>query len=639
MFDGLLGGVEDDPGFGGGLLDPKADARARRNAALDNLSMLLAAFSAPAQQRGQAMAAAMGMIGRNEAAQRAQQMQAGRLNMAAKQQQRFADSVAGMDIPPEMRGLIGSLPPAQAAQLLGPLLQQRRSAEFWRQFEGGDAAPAASGGGTPRLGGAAPAGFLDTLRAAENGTGDPGARNPRSTATGDFQFIDSTWRRFAAANPDLFRGMDDAQVLAARADPALSRRAAEWYANENGGVLRQAGLPVNNGTLALAHRFGGGGASAILRAAPETPIGDVVGPDVMRANPDLAGRSVGQVVGGFQSRFGGDAIPAQAGPAPMAPAQPQGIRIGNRTLSQQEFANLVMRAPTPEDRQRLMAIARLQQRDDRVTTAPAGSALLRNGEIVGQVPERPRESEAQRARYMDLFQRGDARTPAETEEMNILRAQLTRPGVQIDQRGPNAFEAEYGQANAKDAAALSDRARAASGTLQTLGLLENLQRQVATGRLTGPMASIGGIAQALGMDLSRINMDPNLPANAETFTALSNSLLVGMIGAGQFPANNFSEADRHFLTAQLPQLANRPEANAVLIAARRAVAQRDIEAEQSWLAARERGQSYEQWRAEWRRQITRPEANIFASVNTPQEAERLAPGTIYFGPGGVVGIR
>lgn len=156
--------------------------------------------------------------------------------------------------------------------------------------------------------------FQVALRRQESGTDDT-ARNPRSSAAGRYQFIDSTWRQFARARPDLFPGMDDAQILAARSRGDLQDAGAEWYANVNAPELQRAGLPVNRGTLALAHGFGAGGARALLTAPPDTPVETIVGPQVMAANPHLRGQTVGQVVQGFQNRQGaGGAMPM----APMA---------------------------------------------------------------------------------------------------------------------------------------------------------------------------------------------------------------------------------------------------------------------------------------------------------------------------------
>lgn len=206
-----------------------------------------------------------------------------------------------------------------AAMALPMLNQERQRQEFqdiMRGAMGGGAAPAPAA--APQAGGD----FVNRLVMDES-AGDPNARNPRSSATGAGQFIDSTWLRFAQANPNLFQGMSREQILAARTNPDLSRRAIEWYAAENTRDLSGAGLPVNSGTLALSHRFGSGDSARLLQADPNAPIASVVSEAVMRANPDLAGRTVGQVVGRYAQRFGGDATSTQNRPAPTEGSQPQ----------------------------------------------------------------------------------------------------------------------------------------------------------------------------------------------------------------------------------------------------------------------------------------------------------------------------
>jgi hypothetical protein len=191
----------------------------------------------------------------------------------------------------------------------------------------------------PRVG--APVGggdWLDRLGVMESNN-NPNARNPRSTATGAFQFIDGTWMQYAAANPDRFQGMSPEQILARRTDPQESRRAAEWYASQNGAALSAAGLPAGPGELALAHFAGPQGAQALLRANPNTPAGEVLGEAVMRANPQLAGRTAGQVVDIYRRRFG-DAQPAAAegglppGTRPLVDANGIEITRGNQRVVQ-----------------------------------------------------------------------------------------------------------------------------------------------------------------------------------------------------------------------------------------------------------------------------------------------------------------
>ena len=121
------------------------------------------------------------------------------------------------------------------------------------------------------------AAFAKTMNNAENGTGNPSAQNPRSSATGNGQFIDQTWLdTIKSARPDLVKGMSNQQILAMRSDPALSQEMTEAYAHNNAVQLSSDGLPVTSASLALAHRFGPDGAKTILNASPNAMLSDIL---------------------------------------------------------------------------------------------------------------------------------------------------------------------------------------------------------------------------------------------------------------------------------------------------------------------------------------------------------------------------
>lgn len=142
--------------------------------------------------------------------------------------------------------------------------------------------------------------YVDRVAGVESGN-NPRAKNPRSTATGLGQVIESTWTSFMRErHPDLMKG--NYQNL--RNDPALSREAIQWYADQNAAGLRSAGLPVRDGTLYLAHFAGPGGARAVLTADPNAPIEQVLTPGQISANPFLRGKSAGDVIAWADRKMG-----------------------------------------------------------------------------------------------------------------------------------------------------------------------------------------------------------------------------------------------------------------------------------------------------------------------------------------------
>ncbi|MEO1266162.1 MAG: hypothetical protein AAFV26_10705, partial [Pseudomonadota bacterium] len=94
--------------------------------------------------------------------------------------------------------------------------------------------------------------FLDRLMIAESG-GRNNAKNPLSTATGPFQFIESTFidvmQRYY---PKDIEGKTTAEVLALRTDRAISRKAAEAYTKENAAILAADGHAPTFPNLRLA---------------------------------------------------------------------------------------------------------------------------------------------------------------------------------------------------------------------------------------------------------------------------------------------------------------------------------------------------------------------------------------------------
>jgi hypothetical protein len=98
-------------------------------------------------------------------------------------------------------------------------------------------------------------------------SGDPNAKNKRSSATGLGQFLDETWLDMIRAyRPDLAKGRSQAEILELRRDAEVAREITGRFTQRNAEMMMKRGLPVTPGTLYLAHFAGGAGAVAILSA-------------------------------------------------------------------------------------------------------------------------------------------------------------------------------------------------------------------------------------------------------------------------------------------------------------------------------------------------------------------------------------
>lgn len=240
-----------------------------------------------------------------------------------------------------------------------PLMLQKNQAltNMWahpelmqQMMNGGSGLAPASSSSSPGV--MSPGDYATKTNLGENSTGNPAAKNPLSSASGNGQFIDSTWlNTFKQAYPNIATGMSDPDILALKTKttipgvPDLQNGMTVAYARQNAPVLQAAGLPATAANLALAHRFGPDGAKTLLQAPPGTPVSGLLGPDVMTANPDLKGQTAGGVVGNMTMRMGqapvafgtqvaGPGAPSdQTGQAPSGTAPQPGQVSGANALA------------------------------------------------------------------------------------------------------------------------------------------------------------------------------------------------------------------------------------------------------------------------------------------------------------------
>jgi hypothetical protein len=195
-------------------------------------------------------------------------------------------------------------------------------------------------------------GLVDSIIGAESG-GNPNATNPNSSASGLGQFIDSTWLdTIRSARPDLAQGKSDADLLALKTDPQLSRQMTEAYAAQNGDILSKAGHPVTPGNTYLAHFAGPGGAVSVLNADPATPVSQIL-PGAMKANPFLQGMTAGDLRSWADRKVGGSqpqpATPASQPSAPLQAIPQQAPPIFAQPQAQPQAApSAFAQMPAPE---------------------------------------------------------------------------------------------------------------------------------------------------------------------------------------------------------------------------------------------------------------------------------------------------
>lgn len=326
--------------------------------------------------------------------------------LSDQKRQQAALDTALATMPEDQRAAFSVLSPDDAGKLLADRAQ--RNAD-WQELQPvlgamglsvpGGAAPAAASAATAPASATLPAtlpvGRTSYAMTPENlrrqagfeSGGNAAARNPRSSALGTQQFIDSTWQQFIQENPEVFQGMSREQAMSMRSDPRYADLGAQWYAQKGGEVLQQAGLPVTQSNLALHHRFGPGDAPKVIAADPATPMEQLVSPAVISANPDLQGKTAGQVRGTYAMRYGNAGAPAGAPAATTSPAT-QGAPVDRNLI----FGLSVAAAKGNKAAATLLPVIQglTKQEADAVVVSPGGALVdKRTGRVVYQAPEKP----------------------------------------------------------------------------------------------------------------------------------------------------------------------------------------------------------------------------------------------------------
>jgi hypothetical protein len=175
-------------------------------------------------------------------------------------------------------------------------------------------------------------GFLVSTATQESGL-NADAKSHKGSATGLFQFIESTWlqmvqrcgAKYGIGDLAQHVSLDNSghahvadpatrqQILSLRTDPRLSACFAAEYTKENKEEVERAlGRPVGNTDLYMAHFLGAGGATEFLKAMRSNAgtLGADLLPEAAAANHGVfydnrtgAPRTVAEIYQGFADKF------------------------------------------------------------------------------------------------------------------------------------------------------------------------------------------------------------------------------------------------------------------------------------------------------------------------------------------------
>ncbi len=179
-------------------------------------------------------------------------------------------------------------------------------------------------------------------QAAAESNFDPDAKAKTSSATGLYQFIDSTWMSMVERYGDTYgvetNGMSKQEILDMRNDPETSSFMAAAFASENEKSLNNNwGGKVGSTELYFAHFMGANGAASFLNARDESPIQNAADlfPRAARANRNVfyepgsgKTRTLEEVYAFFDKKFNGagsasakETLVAEIG-SPVPPSTP-----------------------------------------------------------------------------------------------------------------------------------------------------------------------------------------------------------------------------------------------------------------------------------------------------------------------------
>lgn len=423
--------------------------------------------------------------------------------------------------------------------------------------------------------------LLDHMRQAESG-GDNNAVNPRSSATGAFQFTDPTWTGMMRQHPEL--GL----TAGGRADPQQSEAAAKQLATDNIAYLLAHGVQnPTEGDVYLAHFAGPAAAARAANADPSSSIASILSQQQIAANPNVQGMTAGGLRDWATGKMGGPTQQITEQPQPLG--QPQGapMGFGPPTAGMPSMGALASVLSDPRINDQTKSLAGTLMGNQLQMRLLAQQEQLRQSDPLYQseINERNMQAQALQQR-MNAPQKQTGYTllpPNQAQAMGLdpKKAYQVGPDGKIGEIGNSGVNVTLNngpttsefQKKSDDAAA--DRlggyvaeGNAAPAMIGQLQQLSDLSRSIGTGKGAQFTAAVGPYAQALGINVKGLD-------ETQAFTAIVDRMAPQMRPVG---SGSSSDTDVRMFMNSLPRLSNTDRGNQIITSTMQALQQNKVQA-------------------------------------------------------------
>lgn len=365
---------------------------------------------------------------------------------------------------------------------------------------------------------------------------DPNAKNPKSSAGGLGQFINSTWAQYGGG--------------ASKFDPNANADALARLARDNAAGLRNAiGREPTPGELYLAHQQGLGGAIRLLQNTQARAV-DVVGEQAVRLNGGTPDMTAGQFAALWSRKMGDTARPAAAGAQPPAPGGPVSTPATGPSPEQRaKWGQMIQAGGAP----RALALQQIQafQKPDYKFQELAGQVVRttpKGGyEVIGNAPVNWQHIQTPdgkllafnpRTKETQVLDPGGGWRPANPDERKAWNAPentgfgfgpggkpISLPGTartDIIQKGEDAFETKLRGGRAEQYLEMVKAGQAAEARTVDLQNLRDASRAI------GQQGAGALVKEKLGPILEGFNVDVTNLSDIQTFQQTVSKLAPGL---------------------------------------------------------------------------------------------------------------